>query len=282
MGLRIREHRTTRVLLNFQGLAELQGAAKFHNLLNDYTSHRYVSNIWEEMRAFWIFMLFNQEVRTLEAKRDEDRSKGKKVSSVKLGRNNDEGNLSEEHHDQDDEGFDATVTPDFERKSDETEALERKSDETEQVNIEEEKDASDVKSGDTEELDLETIQSPSSPIHQTQEEEPKEQFKDDELLADIILNRPRGLSIPGPMQSQPQQPTQSLETKNDEEVAKKIQAEWDAEEERKRLEALKKPKTILKKPTSLVQERNQMMSFLKGQGYKNLQKFKVSTMKEIV
>ncbi|GKG64239.1 hypothetical protein Tco_0651340, partial [Tanacetum coccineum] len=44
----------------------------------------------------------------------------------------------------------------------------------------------------------------------------------------------------------------------------------DAEEERKRLEELKKakPKTILKKPTSkptsLAQERNQMMNFLKG------------------
>ncbi|GKF74553.1 hypothetical protein Tco_0220885 [Tanacetum coccineum] len=33
-----------------------------------------------------------------------------------------------------------------------------------------------------------------------------------------------------------------------------------------------KPKTTLRKPTSLAQERNQMMSFLKGQGYKNLQK----------
>ncbi|GKG43393.1 hypothetical protein Tco_0480077, partial [Tanacetum coccineum] len=56
------------------------------------------------------------------------------VSSVKLGRNNDESNLSEEHHDQDDhnhtafvyEDLDATdtvvaVTPDLERKSDETE-----------------------------------------------------------------------------------------------------------------------------------------------------------------
>ncbi|GJR25818.1 hypothetical protein Tco_1102050 [Tanacetum coccineum] len=256
------------------------------------------------------------------------------MSSVKLGRNKDESNLSEEHHDQDDhtafvyEGFDATeaaVTPDFERKSDETEALERKSDETEQVDIEEEKDASDVKSGDTEELDLEEIQStarqsavtprtlnfedeagPSSPIRPTQEEEPEEQFKDDEFLAN--LNRPRGLSIPGLMQSQPQQPIQAsdpkekgkgilieepkkkkltlqqiraLETKNDEEVARKIQAEWDAEEERKRLEALKKPKTISKKPTSLVQERNQMMSFLKGQGYKNLQKLKYPQMKEL-
>ncbi|GJR91596.1 hypothetical protein Tco_0215607 [Tanacetum coccineum] len=45
----------------------------------------------------------------------------------------------------------------------------------------------------------------------------------------------------------------------------KIQAEWDAEEERKRFEELKKTKskTTLKKPTSLAQERNQMMSFLK-------------------
>ncbi|GJR35943.1 hypothetical protein Tco_1211627 [Tanacetum coccineum] len=221
------------------------------------------------------------------------------------------------------EVFDATdaVTPD----------LERKSDETEQVIIEEEKDTSDVKSGDTEELDLERIQStarqsavtprtlnfddeagPSSPIHPTQEEEPEEQFKDDESLADISLNisRPRGLSIPGPMQSQPQQPTQTtdpkekgkgilveepkkkkltlqqiraLETTNDEEVARKVQAEWDAEEERKRLEDLKKPKpkTISKKPTSLAQERNQMMSFLKGQGYKNVQKLRYPQMKEL-
>ncbi|GKC71811.1 hypothetical protein Tco_1117694, partial [Tanacetum coccineum] len=190
----------------------------------------------------------------------------------------DEGNLSEEHHDQDDhtafvyEDFDATafVTPDLERKSDETEEVnieeERKSDETEEVIIQEEKDTSDVKSGDTKELDLEEIQStvtprtlnfedeagPSSPIRPTQEEEPEEQFKDDELLADILLNRTRGLSIPGPMQSQPQQPTQAtdpkekgkgilveepkkkkltlqqiraLETKNDEEVARKVQAE---------------------------------------------------------
>ncbi|GKE55319.1 hypothetical protein Tco_1494504 [Tanacetum coccineum] len=79
-----------------------------------------------------------------------------------------------------------------------------------------------------------------------------QKFKDDELLVDILLNRTRGLSIPGPMQSQPQQPTQAtdpkekgkrilveepkkkkltlqqiraLETTNDEEVARKIQAE---------------------------------------------------------
>ncbi|GKG23626.1 hypothetical protein Tco_0391662, partial [Tanacetum coccineum] len=79
------------------------------------------------------------------------------------------------------------------------------------------------------------------------------------------------------------QQIRALETMNDEEVARKIQAEWDAEEERKRLEELKnaKPKTILKKPTSLAQERNQMMNFLKGQGYKNLQKLRYPQMKEL-
>ncbi|GJT86001.1 hypothetical protein Tco_1067718 [Tanacetum coccineum] len=155
-------------------------------------------------------------------------------------------------------------------------------------------------------LNFEDEAGPSSPIRPTQEEESEEQFKDDEFLAD--LNRTRGLSIPGPMQSQPQQPTQAtdpkekgkgilveepkkkkltlqqiraLETTNDEEVARKVQAEWDAEEERKRLEALKKPKTISKKPTSLAQERNHMMSFLKGQGYKNVQKLRYPQMKEL-
>ncbi|GJV66856.1 hypothetical protein Tco_1482365 [Tanacetum coccineum] len=54
-------------------------------------------------------------------------------------------------------------------------------------------------------------------------------------------------------------------------------------EERKRLEDLKKPKpkSISKKPTSLAQERTQMMSFLKGQGYKNLQKLRYPQMKEL-
>ncbi|GKB11421.1 hypothetical protein Tco_0845344 [Tanacetum coccineum] len=43
-----------------------------------------------------------------------------------------------------------------------------------------------------------------------------------------------------------------------------------------------KPKTTLRKPTSLLKKkRNQMMSFLKGQGYKNLQKLKYPQMKEL-
>ncbi|GJT55821.1 hypothetical protein Tco_0990875 [Tanacetum coccineum] len=91
----------------------------------------------------------------------------------------------------------------------------------------------------------------------------KKHLKAAEVL--VAISRPRGLSIPGPIQSQPQQPTQGTDTQ------RKIQAEWDAEEERKRFEELKKtkPKTTLRKPTSLAQERNQMMSFLKGQeGYK--------------
>ncbi|GKC10891.1 hypothetical protein Tco_1007673 [Tanacetum coccineum] len=365
---------------DFQGTAEAQSAADIPKSPNDYTPTDESQTSGGDEGLLDLYAL-NREVRRLKKQtlsqakqihqlkaklkklskgvkplvkhhilwvksQKRGKKKKKKVSSVKLGRNKDEGNLSEEHHDQDDdnhkdegilseehhdqddhtafvyEGFDATeatVTPD----------LERKSDETEQVTIEEEKDASDVKSGDTEELDLEEIQStarqsavtprtlnfedeagPSSPIRPTQEEEPEEQFKDDEFLADILLNRTRGLSIPGPMQSQPQQPTQAtdpkekgkgilveepkkkkltlqqiraLETASDEEVARKVQAEWDAEEERKRLEDLKKPKpkSISKKPTSLAQERNHMMSFLKGQGYKNVQKLRYPQMKEL-
>ncbi|GJU75204.1 hypothetical protein Tco_1272274 [Tanacetum coccineum] len=277
--------------------------------------------------AFWV------ESQHLAKQKRRRKKQKKKMSSVKLGRNKEEGTLSEEHYVQDDytaDPFfedivdkDAAVTPDIERKSDETEALERKSDETEEINVEE-KEASNVKSGDTEELDLEVVQStarqstitprtlnfedeagPSSPIRPTQNIEPEEQFKVDEVLADI--SRPRGLSIPGPIQSQPQpqQPSQAadpkdkgkgilveepkkkkltlqqiraLETTNDEEVARKIQAEWDAEEERKRLEEMKKAKP---KTTSLAQERNQMMNFLKGQGYKNLQNLKYPQMKEL-
>ncbi|GJY02273.1 hypothetical protein Tco_0360425, partial [Tanacetum coccineum] len=238
----------------------------------------------------------------------------------------DKGILSEEHKVQEEDlahpffddtaDQDAAVTPD----------LERKSDETEEVNIEE-KEASNVKSGETEELDLETTQStarqgtitprilnfeeeagPSSPLRPIQVMDSEEQHNAAEVL--VSISRPRGLSIPGPIQTQPQQPTQgtdpkdkgkgilveepkkkkltlqqirALETTNDEEVARKIQAEWDAEEERKRFEELKKtkPKTTLRKPTSLAQERNQMMSFLKGQGYKNLQKLKYPQMKEL-
>ncbi|GKC92980.1 hypothetical protein Tco_1158422 [Tanacetum coccineum] len=86
----------------------------------------------------------------------------KKVSSVKLGRNKEEGTLSEEHYGQED----FTTEPFFDDFVDKDAAdLERKSDETEEINIEE-KEASNVKSGDTEELDLEIVQSTAS-IKQT-------------------------------------------------------------------------------------------------------------------
>ncbi|GJR69658.1 retrovirus-related pol polyprotein from transposon TNT 1-94 [Tanacetum coccineum] len=160
--------------------SEAKGAADIPKIANDYTPNRCVSIIGGDEGLLDLYAL-NREVRRLKKQtisqakqihklkvKLKKLEQKKKVSSIKLGRNKDEGNLSEEHHDQDDhtafvhEGFDATkaaVTPDLERKSDESEELERKSDESEQVAIEEEKDASDVKSGDTEELDLEEIQS---------------------------------------------------------------------------------------------------------------------------
>ncbi|GJS17233.1 hypothetical protein Tco_0411705 [Tanacetum coccineum] len=146
--------------------------------------------------------------------------------------------------------------------------FERKSDGTEEVNIEE-KEASNVKSGKTQKncilettkvlakqgtitpriLNFEEEAGPSSPLRPIQVMDSEEQHNAAEVL--VSISRPRGLSIPGPIQTQPQQPTQALETTNDEEVARKIQAEWDAEEERKR------PR------------------------YKNLQKLKYPQMKEL-
>ncbi|GJV70155.1 hypothetical protein Tco_1485664 [Tanacetum coccineum] len=278
----------------FQGTAETQGTTDIPQSPNDYNTKRCRLKLWRD-EDFWISMLYTGESKL----KKRGKKQKKKVSSVKLGRNKDESNLSEEHHDHDDhfvfEDFDATeavVTPDLERKSVETEKKEKVLKQKKE-RVMKQRSTARQSTVTPRTLNFNDEAGPSSPIRPTQEEEPEEQFKDDELLADISLNisRPRGLSIPGPMQSQPQQPTQAtdpkekgkgilveepkkkkltlqqiraLETANDEEVARKVQAEWDAEEERKRLEALKKPKTISKKPTSLAQERTQMMSFLKG------------------
>ncbi|GJV28580.1 putative ribonuclease H-like domain-containing protein [Tanacetum coccineum] len=130
--------------------------------------------------AFWVE---NQNLKKQKRRRKKHK---KKVSSVKLGRNKDEGTL--------------------------------KSDGLKEVNIEE-KEASNVKSGETEELDLETTQStarqgtitprtlnfedeagPSSPLRPIQVMESEEQLKVAEVL--VAISRPRGLSIPGPIQSQ--------------------------------------------------------------------------------
>ncbi|GKF04008.1 hypothetical protein Tco_0034676 [Tanacetum coccineum] len=78
--------------------------------------------------ALWV------QSQDLKKRRKKQRKKQrKKVSSVKPGRNKDEGNLSEEHHDdhfvfEDFDATEAVVTPDFKRKIDETK--ERKSNET--------------------------------------------------------------------------------------------------------------------------------------------------------
>ncbi|GJS15947.1 hypothetical protein Tco_0410419 [Tanacetum coccineum] len=285
---------------DFQGTAEPHDAASIPKSPNDYTptdasqtsgGDEGLLDVVAPLVKHHAFWVENQNLKKQKRRRKKHK---KKVSSVKLGRNKDEGTLSEEHYVQEED----TADPFFEDIADKDAAvtpdLERKSDETEEVNIEE-KEASNVRSGDTEELDLETTQSTARQGTIT----PRTLNFEDEA----------GLSIPGPIQTQPQQPTQgtdpkdkgkgilveepkkkkltlqqirALETTNDEEVARKIQAEWDAEEERKRFEELKKtkPKTTLRKPTSLAQERNQMMSFLKGQGYK-LQNL-VSKMKGIV
>ncbi|GKF08080.1 hypothetical protein Tco_0042304, partial [Tanacetum coccineum] len=202
---------------DFQGTAEAQGAADIPQSPNDYppTDESQTSGGDEGLLDLYAL---NRESEIGKEEKEE------KVSSVKLGRNKDEGNLSEEHHDQDDHNHTAFVyeDQDEERKSDETEQMiieeekdtsDVKSEDTEELDLERIQNTSDVKTGDTEELDLERIQStarqsavtprtlnfddeagPSSPIRPTQEEE----FKDDEILADIPLNinRPRGLSIP--------------------------------------------------------------------------------------
>ncbi|GKD86208.1 hypothetical protein Tco_1357362 [Tanacetum coccineum] len=160
---------------DFQGTAEAQGAADIPQSPNDYTPTDESQTSGGDEGLLDIYAL-DREVRRLKKQnisqakqihkltaklkklskgvkplvkhhilwvksqklRKRGKKQKKKVSSVKLGRNKDEGNLSEEHHDQDDhtafvyEDFDATafVTPDLERKNDETE--ERKNDETEE------------------------------------------------------------------------------------------------------------------------------------------------------
>ncbi|GJU22075.1 hypothetical protein Tco_1155417 [Tanacetum coccineum] len=314
---------------SLQGTAASQGATAIPKSPNDYTPTDASQTSGGDEGLLDLYAL-NREVRRLKKQTLSQakqiiklKTKLKKVlKMVQPVGDKDEGTLSEEHYVQDDYTADPLFEDVVDKDAAVTPDLERKSDETEEINIEEKK-ASDVKSGDTEELDLETFQStarqstvtprtlnfddeagPSSPIRPSQNIEPEEQFKVDEVLADI--SRPRGLSIlvtkhlnlnltttqatdpkdkgKGILVEEPKkkkvtlQQIRALETTNDEEVARKIQAEWDAEEERKRLEELKKAKP---KTTSLAQERNQMMNFLKGQGYKNLQKLRYPQMKEL-
>ncbi|GJR60549.1 hypothetical protein Tco_1502711 [Tanacetum coccineum] len=133
------------------------------------------------------------------------KKRGKKqkkiVSSVKLGRNKNEGNLSEEHHDQDNHNHTAFVYEDLGilknwnlRGFIKYYARQKCLFTPRTLNFDDEA-------------------GPSSPIRPTQEEESKEQFKDDEFLADIPLNisRPKGLSIPGPIR----QPSKKLKLRTE-------------------------------------------------------------------
>ncbi|GJW81775.1 hypothetical protein Tco_0145750 [Tanacetum coccineum] len=150
----------------------------------------------------------------------------KKVSSVKLGRNKEEGTLSEEHYGQED----FTTEPFFDDFVDKDAAdLERKSDETEEIIYEEKK-----------------LLSKEFEIQRTVDLDDNSKY-----LLDITK---RFDAFMGSIQTQPQQPSQDLETNK--EVGRlqgKFKLEWD-QEERKRL---------------------------KSQGYKNLQKLKYPQMKEL-
>ncbi|GJV37405.1 hypothetical protein Tco_1409882 [Tanacetum coccineum] len=282
---------------DFQGTAEPHDAASIPKSPNDYTPTDASQTSGGDEGLLDVYAL-NREVKRLKRqtlsqakliqsqnlKKQKRRRKKhkKKVSSVKLGRNKDEGTLSEEHNVQEEDTThhfadqDAAVTPDVERKSDGTE----------EVNIEE-KEPSNVKSGETEELDLETTQStarqgtitprilnfeeeagPSSPLRQSQVMEPEEQLKaagsscngysrglgnytyDEEVLEKFKLvgckkkkEETTWFVHPGPLQISTQQANSRSDTLGTDPkdkgkgilVARKFKAEWDAEEERKRL-----------------------------------------------
>ncbi|GJX74622.1 hypothetical protein Tco_0313217 [Tanacetum coccineum] len=210
---------------SLQGTANLQGTAEAQATVDSQGTAATLdrSQTSEEMRYFLDLYALNREVRRLKRQtisqakqilklkaKLKKLSKGVKplvkhhflwVKSQKLKTRGKKQDYTADHFFKGIVDKDAAVTSKLERKNDETE--ERKSDETEEVLIEEKREASDVKS-------------PSSPIRPTQEQGSEEQFKVDEVLADISLNisRPRGLSIPGPIRSQPQQPTQATDPKD--------------------------------------------------------------------
>ena len=68
-----------------------------------------------------------------------------------------------------------------------------------------------------------------------------------------------------------------IEIAKNEEVARKQQAEYDAEY----LEDIKKSVAVTKRPMTIAQERNWMISFLKRRGYKNLQKLRYPEVKTL-
>ncbi|GJX38196.1 hypothetical protein Tco_0251499 [Tanacetum coccineum] len=165
--------------------------------------------------ALWVE---NQNLK--KQKRRRQRNK-KKVSSVKLGRNKGEEILSEEHNVQEEDTThhfaddtadqDAAVTPDKNWIWRQLKVL------LDRVLL------------FPRTLNFEDEAGPSSPLRPIQVMDSEEQHNAAEVL--VSISRPRGLSIPGPIQSQPQQPTQGLDNDNDGVmVARIIQAEWSKKE----------------------------------------------------
>ncbi|GJZ67323.1 hypothetical protein Tco_0630563, partial [Tanacetum coccineum] len=277
---------------DFQGTAEAQGAADIPQSPNDYTPTDESQTSGGDEGLLDLYAL-NREVRRLKKQnisqahkihklkaklkklskgvkplvkhhilwvksqklKKRGKKQKKKVSSVKLGRNKDEGNLSEEHHDQDDhnhtafvyEDFDATdavvaVTPDLERKSDETE---------QRIQSTARQSAVTLRT-----LNFDDEAGPSSP---TQEEKPEEQFKDDEFLADIPLNISRTKCC--------------LERFKQNGYMKK--------REKVRRFEVNQNQRLFEENLHLLHRTDQMMKLLKGQGYKNLQKLRYPQMKEL-
>ncbi|GKC01659.1 hypothetical protein Tco_0987795 [Tanacetum coccineum] len=269
-----------------QGTNTAQGATAIPKSPNDYTPTDASQTSGGDEGLLDLYAL-NREVRRL---KKQTLSQAKQIIKLKTklkkvlkmdsqwssshSWNKDEGTLSEEHYVQDDytaDPFfedvvdkDAAVTPD----------LERKSDETEEINIEEKK-ASDSSITPMPKFLIDEA-GPSSPIRPTQNIEPEEQFKVDEVLADI--SRPRGLSIPGPIQSQPQpqQPSQATDPKDN--AKENLEsAEWDVEEERKGWKNLRKQSQM----TTLLLKKGINENFLKVK-IQEFAKTKYPHMKELI
>ncbi|GJV36863.1 putative ribonuclease H-like domain-containing protein, partial [Tanacetum coccineum] len=136
--------------------------------------------------ALWVE---NQKLKQQKRRRKKQK---KKVSSVKLGRNKGEEILSEEHNVQEDVTTHHFADDTADQDAAVTSDVERRSDGTEEVNIEE-KEASNVKSGETEELDLETTQSSARQRLWTSEE----QLKAAEVSVSISRTN-EVLCFPGP------------------------------------------------------------------------------------
>ncbi|GJR25647.1 hypothetical protein Tco_1101879 [Tanacetum coccineum] len=148
--------------------------------------------------ALWVE---NQNLKKQKRRRKKHK---KKVSSVKLGRNKDEGTCSEEHNvqevDTNTSFFDDTaeskmlLTPKWKEKVMGLKKLILRRKKLLMT------------------LNFEDEAGPSSPLRPIQVMDSEEQHNAAEVL--VSISRPRGLSIPGPTQTQPQQPTQGQGYKN--------------------------------------------------------------------